>query len=132
MEENAKQEANKLVNLIDNVKELKRLRDEHKFTLEILKKEKEIELSDCRKLQNYAKVLYESGRYADAEKYLFSLKEILANESQNNLEFVLQVFWGLLSCQILNNKGRDNIENTTLRKMRELLERKYGATDGIK
>ena len=50
MEENAKLEANKLVNLIDNVKELKRLRDEHKFTLEILKKEKEIELSDCHKL----------------------------------------------------------------------------------
>ncbi len=70
-----------MINLIDNVKELKRLRDEHKFTLEILKKEKDIELSDCRKLQNYAKVLYESGRYADAEKYLFSLKEILANES---------------------------------------------------
>jgi hypothetical protein len=32
------------------MKEVKRLRDEHKFTLETLKKEKEIELSDCRKL----------------------------------------------------------------------------------
>ena len=38
---------------------------------------------------------------------------------------MLQVFWGLLACQILNGKGRDVVENTTLRKMRDLIDKKH-------
>ena len=62
----------------------------------------------------------------DAEKLLFSLKEILVNESSQNSEIMLQVFWGLLACEILNGKGRGVIENTSLKKMKELIEKKYG------
>ena len=83
---------------------------------------------------NYAKILYEMGtekKYKEAEKLLFYLKEILVNESQTHADLVLQVFWGLLACQILNGKGRDSLEMTTLRKMREIIERKYN-TDSIK
>ena len=64
----------------------------------------------------------------DAEKLLYSLKEIIVNEQNHNADLMLQVFWGLLACQILNNKGRDNVENTTLKKMRDLIEKK--AQDG--
>jgi len=56
---------------------------------------------------------------------LFSLKEILVNETQSNSELILQVFWGLLACQILNGKGRDVVENTSVKKMRDLIERRY-------
>jgi len=49
--------------------------------LESLKKEKGVTIADCQKLQNYAKILYEQGKYKEAEKLLFSLKEILVNES---------------------------------------------------
>jgi len=62
--------------------DFQRLREEHRFTLESLRKERGISIQDCHKLQNYAKVLYEQGKYKDAEKNLFSLKEILVNESQ--------------------------------------------------
>ena len=55
------------------------------------------------------------------------MKEILVNESQNQPELVLQVFWGLLACEILNGKDRDVVEHTSLKKMRELIERKFGA-----
>ena len=47
------------------------------------------------------------------------------NEQNHNADLMLQVFWGLLACQILNNKGRDNVENTTLKKMRDLIEKKF-------
>jgi len=63
-----------------------------------LKKEKDIDLKDCQKLQKYAKVLYEQGKYKDAEELLFRLKEILVNEQNNNSDLMLQVFWGLLAC----------------------------------
>ena len=56
---------------------------------------------------------------------MFSLKEILVNESSNNSDLMLQVYWGLLACEILNGKGRDVVENTTLRKMKDLIEKKY-------
>jgi hypothetical protein len=72
-------------------------------------------------------VLYEQGKYKEAEKLLFSLKEILVNESTNQPELVFQVFWGLLACEILNGKDRDVVENTSLKKMRDLIERKYEA-----
>jgi translation initiation factor 3 subunit E len=67
----------------------------------------------------------------DAEKLLFSLKEILVNESQSNSEIMLQVFWGLLSCEILNGKGRDVVEHTSLKKMKELIEKKFGQWDSL-
>lgn len=94
-----------------------------------MKEEKNITIADCHKLQNYAKVLYEQGKYKDAERLLYSLKEILVNESQQNSELMLQVFWGLLACEILNGKGRDVVEHTSLKKMRELIERKYSNAD---
>jgi capsid portal protein len=42
---------------------------------------------------------------------------------------MLQVFWGLLACEILNGKSRDIVENTSLLKMRALIEDKYGSFD---
>lgn len=120
------------MNLV-NSPELKTLRDEHKFTLESLKS-KGIDINDCKNLLSYAKILYEQGgekKYKEAEKLLFHLKEILANESQNHADLVLQVFWGLLACQIINGKGRDSLERTSLTKMKELIERQY-RQEGIK
>jgi hypothetical protein len=38
---------------------------------------------------------------------------------------MLQVFWGLLACEILNGKGRDVVENTSLKRMKDLIEKKY-------
>lgn len=61
---------------------------------------------------------------------LFSLKEILVNEQQKNSDLMLQVFWGLLACQILNGKGRDVVEHTSLKKMRELIEKKFKYEEG--
>jgi len=56
-----------------------------KFTLEELEKsEFNITIADCQALYDYAQVLYELQRYKDADKYLFSLKEILANESASH------------------------------------------------
>lgn len=88
--------------------------------------EKGIKIDDVRALQSYAKIAYEQGKYKDAEKLLFSLKEILVNESHNHPDLVFQVFWGLLACEILNGKDRDVVEHTSLKKMRELIERKFG------
>lgn len=42
-----------------------------------------------------------------------------------NADLMLQVFWGLLACEILNGKGRDVVEHTTLKKMRDLIEKKH-------
>lgn len=42
---------------------------------------------------------------------------------------MLQVFWGLLACEILNGKGRDVVEHTSLKKMRELIEKKFGNSE---
>lgn len=88
LEEQAKIEASKLLDVL-NGPDFQRLREEHRFTLESLKKEKGINIFDCHKLQNFAKVLYEQGKYKDAEKILFSLKEILVNESQQNSDLML-------------------------------------------
>lgn len=35
------------------------------------------------------------------------------------------MFWGLLACEILNGKGRDVVENTTVKKLRDLIEKKH-------
>jgi len=100
LEDHAKQQAQKLLALV-NGPDLKALRDDHRFTLESLKAERDIEISDCKALLSYAKILYEQGtekKYKEAEKLLFHLKEILANEAYSNADLVLQVFWGLLAC----------------------------------
>ena len=65
---------------LDNGQYKKKLRDDHKFTLYVLGKEKDITLTDCHNFYNYAKILYEQGKYKDAENVLFPLKEILVNE----------------------------------------------------
>ena len=44
---------------------------------------------------------------------------------------MLQVFWGLLACEILNGKGRDVVEHTSLKKMKELIEKKFGQWDSL-
>ena len=62
LEENARKEATKLLDVL-NGKDLAKLREEHKFTLESLKKEKDIKVIDCQAVQKYAKVLYEQGKY---------------------------------------------------------------------
>tara|TARA_B110000285_G_C14887805_1_gene497053 strand:- start:433 stop:744 length:312 start_codon:yes stop_codon:yes gene_type:complete len=49
LEEESKKEASKLLDVL-NKKDLQKLREEHRFTLENLKKEKDIDLKDCQKL----------------------------------------------------------------------------------
>jgi hypothetical protein len=44
---------------------------------------------------------------------------------------MLQVFWGLLGCEILNGKGRDVVEHTSLKKMKELIEKRFGQWDSL-
>jgi len=89
-----------------------------------LKKDKSVNINDCHSLQKHAKILYEQGKYKESEKILFSLKEILVNEQSSNADLMIEVFWGLLSCEILNGKGRDVVEHTSLQKMKNLLERR--------
>ena len=73
------------------------------FTLEALKgSEHAITIQDCQALFDYSKVLYEQRDYKNAEKYLFNLKEILANESAQHNELIVQVFWGLLATSSIN------------------------------
>lgn len=48
----------------------------------------------------------------------------MVNEQQQNSDLMIQVFWGLLACEILNGKGRDIVEHTSLRRMRDLIEKK--------
>ena len=61
--------------------------------------------------------------YLDAERYLFALKEILSTESHTQTEFLLQIFWGLLSCEILLQREKETLEFTTLKKMKEFIEK---------
>ena len=51
------------------------------------------------------------------------MKEILATEQQKETEFVLQVFWGLLSSEILLQREKETLEFTTLRKMKDFIEK---------
>ena len=62
LEDSAKADASKLLDVL-NGKDFAKLREEHRFTLESLKKEKEVNINDCHNLQKYAKVLYEQGKY---------------------------------------------------------------------
>lgn len=68
LEDSAKKEAQKLLDIL-NGPDLAKLRSEHRFTLESLKKEKGITIYDCQKLQNYAKILYEQGKYKGKSKW---------------------------------------------------------------
>lgn len=96
VEDEHKAENNKLLALLNNHHEYQRLRQEKGFTLERLNEDRGITLSDCKRVFQFAKLQYEMGKYKDAEKYLFALKEILTSEQQSQTEFVLQIFWGLL------------------------------------
>jgi len=69
-------------------------------------------------------VLYELQEYKNAEKYLFNLKEILANESAFHSALITQVFWGLLATEIINSKTREAIELTSLRKLKDMIKSK--------
>jgi hypothetical protein len=61
--------------------------------------------------------------WIDAEKYLFALKEILTTEQYTQTEFCLQIFWGLLNCEILLQREKETLEFTTLRKMKDFIEK---------
>lgn len=57
-----------------------------------------------------------------AEKFLFKLKEILAVKTYSQSALVSQVFWGLLACEIVNQKSREVTELTTVRKIKDILK----------
>lgn len=54
---------------------------------------------------------------------LFALKEILTTEQHSQTEFLLQIFWGLLSSEILVQREKETLEFTTLKKMKEFIEK---------
>jgi hypothetical protein len=58
LEEQAKADASKLLEVLAGP-DYQQLRDQHRFTLESLQKEKNIKLEDCDALYKYAKILYE-------------------------------------------------------------------------
>ena len=62
LEDESKKKAQKLLDIL-NGPNFAKLREEHRFTLESLKKEFEVNINDCHNLANYAKILYESGKY---------------------------------------------------------------------
>lgn len=53
---------------------------------------------------------------------MFNLKEILAAETYSQSALVSQVFWGLLACEIVNQKSREVTELTTVRKIKDILK----------
>ena len=61
--------------------------------------------------------------HIEGEKYLFALKEILISEQGTQVEFILQIFWGLLCCEILLQREKTTIEKTTLNKIKEFIEK---------
>ena len=63
VEEQTKADAQPLLNSLDNSAELKKLREERRFTLQALTEDRAITVNDCRRLFAYAKVLYELGDY---------------------------------------------------------------------
>jgi hypothetical protein len=54
---------------------------------------------------------------------LYQLKEVLVAESLNLGDLVLSVFWGLLACGIVNQKDKEWIEHTALKKLKEMIEK---------
>jgi len=63
LEEASKLEAKKLLDILGSQATVTKLREEHRFTLDVLKKDKSISVQDCVATQKYAKVLYEQGNY---------------------------------------------------------------------
>ena len=47
----------------------------------------------------------------------------MVQETSTYLEFILKVYWGLLGCQIVLQKERDTFENTTLKKLKEHIDK---------
>lgn len=101
------------------------MRKDKEFTFDKLRQNKEITVEDCQSLFDYAKVLYENEKYPQAEKFLFSLKEILATESTSQSALYSQVLWGLLACEILNQKSRETTEFTTVRRIKEMFKIRF-------
>mgnify|MGYP000533309860 CR=1 FL=1 len=62
LEEQTRQDAQKLLNVL-NGDDFAKLREEHRFTFDSLKKERDITIRDCHALQKHAKILYEQGNY---------------------------------------------------------------------
>ena len=62
LEEITKANAKKLLDIL-NGPNLAKLREEHQFTLESLRKEYKVTVEDCQHLQQHAKILFESGKY---------------------------------------------------------------------
>lgn len=63
LEEETKQEASKILSLLNNADQCKVLRAERAFTLEKLTETHGLTLLDCKKVFAHSKVLYESGKY---------------------------------------------------------------------
>lgn len=63
IEEQRKNEAEKLLTLLNNAQECAKLRAERGFTLEKLSEDRGITSQDCKKLFTYAKVLYDQGKH---------------------------------------------------------------------
>lgn len=63
IEEEAKNDAGKLLALITNHQEYQKLRAERGFTLEKLNEDRGITIQDCKKVFAYAKIQYEIGKY---------------------------------------------------------------------
>lgn len=80
MEEEAKNEASKLLNLLKDHGEWQRLRQEREFTLEKLQEERGITIQDCKKLFTYGKVYFEMGEYK-CKLSIFNTKQRLRSIS---------------------------------------------------
>ena len=59
LEEDAQKKAEKLVTLLNNQAETKKMRDEQKFNFTYLSAEKNVTIQDCDNLFKYAKILFE-------------------------------------------------------------------------
>jgi len=121
-EDAARDKASKMTTLLNNTVLCEQLKKDKEFTLEKLIQKQDITIDDCQSLFDYARVLYELGKYPLAEKFLFNLKEVLTAETYSQSALVSQVFWGLLSCEILNQKSREVTELTTVRKIKDILK----------
>lgn len=55
---------------------------------------------------------------------MYNLKEILGSSTQNQ-RLLSQVFWGLLACEIQNQKSRESIEKITIRKLKDIIKARF-------
>ena len=49
----------------------------------------------------------------------------MTNESSRQFELVSQVYWGLFACDIQLCKKRENVELTTVRKLKDMVRSRY-------